>query len=92
MSGILQDEALNPLELLTNSIKNSIAVSMQSINIGTLTIVVSVVSIIILIIKQKKIAHTNEIKIFFILGLTYTVLSTRLFPWFLLNNSPIRII
>lgn len=92
MSGIFQDEALNPLELLTNSIKNSIAVYMQSINIGTLTIVVSVVSIIILIIKQKKIAHTNEIKIFFILGLTYTVLSTRLFPWFLLNNSPIRII
>ena len=92
MSGIIQNEALNPVDLLVNSIKNRVPVSMQSTNIGMLIVFVIAIGIITLVLKPKSINYVNEIKTFFILGLIYIVLSTRLFPWFLLNNSPIKII
>lgn len=83
---ILQNEALQPINLLHNSISNNIAgYTGQTYNIGIIAIV-----ILVLLFKIHPIEHFNRVLIN--LTLFSLFLCTNLFPWFVIQDTPIAII
>lgn len=81
----LQTAALNVSELLSTSANNAIPTG-RSIGIGLPLIV-----ILFLGLTRFKNINSNS-RIFLLMGLLFSLLSTQLFPWMLFQNTPVSVI
>lgn len=86
VSGPLKEKALAPASLLNSSISNTVAFGVENINLG-ITLIISFF-ILIFYFKTLKLSA----KKFFLTGLILLLLTTKIFPWFLLQRTPLAFI
>ena len=82
----LINEAIKPSDLIINSVNNMVPNDLLAVNLGFITFIAGIFGLLVYLTKDRLMSRIESV------GLLFLLLSTKLFPWFLLQKTPIHII
>lgn len=86
--------ALTPSDLFLNSLNNQVPLNVHGTNVGFIILMITIFSICKVVCNDQSMDEVLRKKgiLFLSIGITFCFFSTNLFPWFLFNGTPLRII